>query len=560
MRCLLLLTIFSVNILFIGCSISVVLNLKPKMEEQLKKYALKTSKTTFLCNLIIKKEEPNYCYETVTVFLRYLSCTNRVLTVEDLALSNITDRTGVSFIFVELLADLQVTMDYIIRSTFFTNQSQYKFLLCYKILTNSEVQKVANTLWRHRILNFLLIYFFNETLTLASYNPFKDTLTFADAWSDFEEFPDKLKDMNGHVVQLATTLGATVIPKKYNFDISFLEVFQKVTNSTIVLENHRVSNMYNQLVYRMIGSNDAEFCCITVPCSFEDIPEDLVTHVTCSYPHIMNNIIALVPKPHLVQKTLHSFTSLESSVLYVVAAMLITILQKKPVDFKYFIVLLVSGIGSPITSFKKHKYGFTFFWLMGNIFTVAVINVMIMQLVMEPHYTKPISTLKDLNVTKLPIYTYGYGSSLLANTTIINLEALKKAVMRNEGNAIFVGSYKTLDMYMKVNLLKNVDFKYEIMKEILIPKYGSYVMKTRSVFLQKVHQVADQIKEVGVQAVVPAIKNKPFNVSSTLNLWHFKVIFLFHLIGSLVSFGVFIIEVVSKKKIFQTSKCPGAFF
>lgn len=99
--CLLLLTIFSFNILFMGCSIPILLNLKPKMEEQLKKYALKTSKTTFLCNLIIKNVESTYCYETVTSFLQYLSCANRVLTVEDLALSNITDRTGMTFIFVE---------------------------------------------------------------------------------------------------------------------------------------------------------------------------------------------------------------------------------------------------------------------------------------------------------------------------------------------------------------------------------------------------------------------------------------------------------------------------
>lgn len=418
---------------------------------------------------------------------------------------------------------------------------------------------MVNTLWGHRILNFLLIYFFNQTLTLASYNPFKGTLTFADALSEFEEFPDKLKDMNGHMVKLATTLGATVIPKKYNFDISFLEIFQKVTNSTIVLEDNRVSKMYIQQVYKMIDFGDAEFCCITMPCSFGDIPKDLVSRVTCSYPHIMNNIIALVPKPHLVQKTLHSFTSLELNILYAVAAMLITVLQKKQINLKYFIVLLVTGIGLPITSFKKHKYGFTFFWLMGSIFTVAVINVRIMQLVMEPQYTKPLSTLKDLNATKLPIYTYGYCSDLLANTMMTNLEVMKKAVMRNEGNAIFVGSSKTLDMYMKLNLLKNVDFKYEIMKEILLPKYGSYVIKTRSVFVQKVHQVTDRIKQMGVQAVVPAVKNKPFNVSSTLNLWHFEVIFLFYFIGLLVSFGVFIIEVVSRKKNFQNVNCPSVF-
>lgn len=418
---------------------------------------------------------------------------------------------------------------------------------------------MVNSLWGHRILNFLLIYFFNQTLTLTSYNPFKGTLTFADALSEFEEFPDKLKDMNGYMVKLATTLGATVIPKKYNFDISFLEIFQKVTNSTIVLEDNRVSKMYNQQVYKMIDSGDAEFCCITMPCSFEDVPKDLVSRVTCSYPHIMNNIIALVPKPHLVQKTLHSFTSLQLNILYAVAAMLITVLQKKQINFKYFIVLLVIGIGLPITSFKKHKYGFTFFWLMGSIFTVAVINVRIMQLVMEPQYTKPLSTLKDLNDTKLPIYTYGYCSDLLANTIMTNLEVMKKSLMRNEGNAIFVGSCKTLDMYMKLNLLKNVDFKYEIMKEILLPKYGSYVIKTRSVFLQKVHQVTDQVKQMGVQAVVPAVKNKPFDVSFTLNLWHFEVIFLFYLIGLLVSFGVFIIEIVSRKGIFQKVNCPSAF-
>lgn len=98
---LLLLTILNFNIFFMGCSIPIVLNLKPKMAEQLKKYALKTSKTTFLCNLIIKNVESTYCYETVTCFLQYLSCANRVLTVEDLAFSNISDRTGMTFIFVE---------------------------------------------------------------------------------------------------------------------------------------------------------------------------------------------------------------------------------------------------------------------------------------------------------------------------------------------------------------------------------------------------------------------------------------------------------------------------
>lgn len=528
------------------------------MEEQLKKYALKTSKTTFLCNLVIKKEEPTSCSETWTSFLKHLNCANRVLTEEELAFSSVTDRNGLTFIFVESPADLQVTMEFLLRSTFFTNQSQYKFLLCYNILTNLEVQKVANTLWGHRMLNFLLIYFFNQTLTLASYNPFKDTLTVADALAEFEEFSDKLKDMNGYVVRLATTLGATVVPMKYSFDIIFLEVFQRVTNSTIVLEDYQVSSMYNQIVYKMIYFSEAEFCCITIPCSYEDIPEDLVIHVTCSYPHIMNNIIALVPKPHLVQKTIPSFTSFNSNVIYVVAAMLIAVLQKKPINLKYFIFLLLTGIGLPMSLLKKFKYGFTFFWLMGSIFFVAVINVRIIQLVMDPQYTKPISTVKDLNTTKLPIYTYGYGSKLVANTIVSNLEVMKKAVMRNEGNAIYIGSFKTLGMYMKVNLLKNVDFKYEIMKEILLPKYGSYVIKARSVFLHKVHQVADQIKQMGVQAVIPAIKNKTFDVSASLNLWHLKLIFLFYLIGLLVSFGVFVIEIVSKKRVFQVL-LPGVF-
>ncbi|KAL1502305.1 hypothetical protein ABEB36_007471 [Hypothenemus hampei] len=496
------------------------------------------------CNIIIMKQ-PEFCYEILNELLKARNCVKLITSYENISDDFQDVYATVTTILIGRLGQFQEDLKIFVNSQYFTNLGKYKFIICDTVKADKNIYEMSREIWKNKILNFVLLYA-NLTVKAAIFNPFRDDLDISEASrSGLIEFPEKLRNMNGYPVRLSTTLTATTVAQRYSFDLNFLETFKRFTNCTLSLKNHFVDLMYVGKVFELIASNDAEFCTITEPFGFEKLSKNISEIVTCSDPHMFNNIVALVPKPKMLHNNFLNVVHPYSVVIYlftsVFLAFLTKFLWKENANLFAFIF---TGLGIVVQITKNARKSSTLFtWILASAFLSAIVNIYFLHTMLIPRYENKITSIDDITKKGYKIYSYGFYRN--QNVNIVSLSSLKKMVMENRGDSIFIGTYKTLDMYKNVYLNKNINFTYELMEMPLESKYGCFVVKKRSIFFKQIHKIAMIIQEFGVKTNIPQRHKTLLDVNYTLTFKALGPAFIFFLLGLCVATFTFCIEFLS---------------
>lgn len=115
-------------------------------------------------------------------------------------------QTTETLLLINSVASFHDTFVRFVTSDYFQNSGKYKLLLCKEIGSDVELLKgLVHLVWKYRMLDFVLIYFDQTVVNEVQYNPFTDELKIVnidDVGDYHEEYPDKLKNMNGYPMKL----------------------------------------------------------------------------------------------------------------------------------------------------------------------------------------------------------------------------------------------------------------------------------------------------------------------------------------------------------------------
>ncbi|CAG9772374.1 unnamed protein product [Ceutorhynchus assimilis] len=483
------------------------------------------------------------CVEDITAFLKATKCPKLIYPEKKTDLYVETFKT-VSMHFLDKEDNFEDLIQGIVTSKYFNNRGRQKFLFCHTIEDDLTIMNLLELLWKYSLLNSVVVYH-NETIHSGFYNPFSNELKLINGkklQETVDEYPNKLKNMYGYPVNIIVGQNLTSLEPRYDYDVIFLESFKKITNCTLVSHLYPLDTLkFPQIVLEIVEKN-AEFSPVTQPYSTEETENELSGEISCSYPHMMNDIVALVPKPKIVPNNFVDEAAAPWAILiYFLIIILVTLfekhlsLTKRHYDIISFIAI---GLRSSTPAFAKQKSCIKYFWILTCFFLWAYIEVKLLNRIMIPQYGNSIRTLDELRHSNLTVYTYRNYDSLGMNYTILTLTNFRELIFKNSVDAAFIGSFKTLDSYKIKYLNRNIKFKYELMPELLIPKYGCYFMKKKSIVHSTIQELLLHVKELGVKEDVPVRYKQQFNVENDLSLIQLELAFRGLLIGE--SFGIFV--------------------
>lgn len=112
--------------------------------------------------------------------------------------------TSRTWIFVNDFKSFKGIVDEFVNEKFFQNSGKYVIAICTLGVTDhTMVYAMAQELWWNQILNFRICYHDGMKIKNTLYNPFTGELHTTDfSYENSIEFPDKLRDMNNHTLNV----------------------------------------------------------------------------------------------------------------------------------------------------------------------------------------------------------------------------------------------------------------------------------------------------------------------------------------------------------------------
>lgn len=510
-----------------------------KIVEEYNKYISNGRNSPERTCVILNMMKFNTCPDMLVEFAKANYCPKLILSKE--ALGSPMDFGSNLIIFMVAEAEhLLEALTQFSTTAHCDNGGRFKFVICKPIKNRIKLHTLSEEMWKIKILNFVILYY-NTTLKGAIFDPFRDKLDTHPAkilGSEINEFPDKLKDTNGYPIKLILCPNVTAVHSRHNFDFNFMSVFQQGTNATIIANNQRANLMYGPILFNLLASTDDEFCPITQPYYLAKIA-GIKDEVTCTRPHMINNIVALVPKPQILPANFYAALKLTDILVFYIILTLVTLLDKylslHPKCNKLDVFgFLAATLRASVPRFNTTKTAVRYFWILTCVFIWAIIDVQFLHVLLLPRYSKKITTIQDIKESGFTLYSYGYHKHVGLNGTDVGLETLRDMAMNNRIKAIFVGSYKSLSLYLKVTLNKQKTLILEMMQEPLKPMFGCFAIKKNSPYFGKVEELSYRVLEMGVKTIVPErykrridehVKLNYETLESTFRLLYYSMLF-----------------------------------
>jgi hypothetical protein len=198
-----------------------------------------------------------------------------------------------AFIFVETYARIGEIIRKMQNYSFWSGRAQNHFVICKPMKDTNFLRDVLENIWKHNILNFVVI-FVQNTLQVFSYDPFKKEMI--NMTSTPHHFPDKLKNLNGYQLRVSFFNDFPLTQKTNGEwtgrDYTLLKTVTSMVNATFTIVEPPPGTNYNG-AYEDMQSDKADFCFIS-----HFYKEKIDKELECSYPHEKNGISLLMPVMH----------------------------------------------------------------------------------------------------------------------------------------------------------------------------------------------------------------------------------------------------------------------
>ncbi|KAF7271606.1 hypothetical protein GWI33_015528 [Rhynchophorus ferrugineus] len=505
------------------------------------------------CN-VISSNHKTICHDIFDVYLKHFKCVKLIATLNKTNLVFQDTSTSITLILVLDLNKFESDLTMVVKSRFYTNAGKYKIILCSQIWSTRTLKNMARFIWSYQMIHFVFVCHRGVDLYEVHYNPFVDELLFfpLDKIDEsYNPFPDKLNDIRGEAIEVLTFASYLEFPaiySVYNYDKSFTEFFKKGLNASILYHKLSDNGSIMERAVEGIKSTKAELCLVTLPIvqnKMLKMNRDFLDH---SYPHMMNNVVALVPKPKRAPQWKMIWVILRPKYFFLVFAwsVLMGLLEKyltldrQDSRFEYLLYYWVF-LKIPLPKYIRKKSYLRASWLTAALFLGFFYDFAILKSLLTHQYEPNIQTVADLQKTTLPIYSTEHSIRRLP-LKLVNRSKWKDLVLENKGDAVFITSYLVADTITKYFTNNNKMFNYEIMKEVIVPAHGAYICRKRSPYIKKIQSISLKVREFGVLDRNPIQYRRILVKENTMNFRHFLGVFAVLLTGYSVSMVAFLWE------------------
>ncbi|XP_045479718.1 uncharacterized protein LOC123684479 [Harmonia axyridis] len=312
-----------------------------------------------------------------------------------------------------------------------------------------------------------------------------------------------------------------------------------------------------------IMKGEADLC----PISYfrTSIPEDL----DFSEPLIIEDLMILVPKSDLIPRHMYIFMALSKTVWFFILisvfimVLFLVVVGKKRKSQNQSISATVLDVTNILLGKSVQIYPH-FSWLekillglcqMNSIVIIAAFNSALISSIFMDKHNDQIDTVKDLIESNLTLYALPEMKNIVEKfSPSLNKQLVKiprrnyNSLLKNQiyGQALVMPESLTLDILGLVNV-KGSDIEYRIMREPITTGFSTFFFRKSSLLVPIISQKIKRNRQNGVIGKYWAQKERPSekHVTQTkrpLSMSHLGGIFLFWLIGIVISIIVFILE------------------
>lgn len=509
------------------------------------------------CNNLVSDLD-RVCANRYNYIFRKAKCAQMVASPNNTNVLRDTSST-ITMFYVKNSSNAQRVISNLMDSWFFHNTGKYRICLCGQVKDRSFLTEILSALWRSSILNVVILYF-NNTLREASFDPFTDTLTTRSFASPlpvyFKEFPDKLKNLRNYPIKVLTYSQYFRLENEYvySFDRNFLKSLETEMDLSLdVIEMDEDESILKNVLWKICYSSE-QFTVVTEAVGLNtDLHDEAFfncTHIT--FPHMVNNFVALVPKPkpdsvwyhvvYLLNLKVVGCSALGTAVMVFLDKHLSW--EQRSREWKYFSFLKVL-IRLPVPELLKKRSIIRGSWLFAGLLLTITYDFLTLQAILTHNHGGTIRTLKDLNRTRLPLLATDYIQVELPYK-IVKKSAWKTKLLTNKADAVFLAPYTVAHKFVHYFADIHEEFHYTIMEETVQPALGAFICKHRSPFLDRIKVLSMRVREFGVAAHVPSKRSKIEAADTVLTFHHFEGVFILFIVGLVLATFAFIGEMLIK--------------
>lgn len=389
----------------------------------------------------------------------------------------------------------------------FDVNGNYYFFVCVQLDDDKWIYEVSELIWRHSIMNFVLIY--NTTaINVVGYNPFNKTIlnftNYLPHYADCTLFPNKLRNMYGYEIQVTLfddwPKNVYENGKYIGLDSDVLNIVLEVYNATVKF--YYFEKLLEAVQHLLDKGSDTIFVSVPALSNYNAFQY--------SKSSMMDDIIVMVPRTKESQNFSLFFHIFKTNTIWMIYVLvwfsLITVtciinkLDKthtESINKNIFELISIQFcISIPNFQVKCNPMKIVIiFLLFGGILYQSFLNATLLGILVNEKNGNDIKTLDELVQRKLPLHidimfkdSIMFFNSMITNivnttqkNVILSLQSFKNDgayAMTESGIYTFANNF---DNYLEMN--RRLDDTYVKLEEHLIPTHKVYLLPHKSPYI-----------------------------------------------------------------------------
>lgn len=476
------------------------------------------------------------------------------------------------------------------RNFNFDTQNKVIVVVTQPVRDASPITACLKRMWEELgVLNCIVVYF-DRRVQIVSYNPFLLGGTLVKyttkRLTSKNLFPDKLNNMHGHVfkVSLFELLPRYAFKNGRYFgpDVSLLGRILSRINANYTVVEPRNGKTDEDDVNEDIISGRTDFSFLRVFISNFSANGS----VQYTYPHKMDDVVAVVAKGLRAPNSSYIILTFSRlfwllCILAVFVLILVLIVEEKVVhrlfgyrdntDSYFEIIRVFLNGNTPNFSRASNSKKLIFMSCMRlSVVVYVYFQCTLTGSLLTINYMEDVDKIKQLQATTMEILLPEYFKDIIPRDLNLHhrfvytsIHDIWKRLMRRDEDVGYIMTYASAKLINKLAKLKWGAKVYHTTKEHLVPGYACYVFPRNSPYLDKINWLITKDVEDGLvfgiqyeledlNAVMNFTVSKEmepdFNIQKSpivLTALHLKAVFIAVVAGYVISFCVFVCELVS---------------